>query len=493
MSSAPVPRTAAPTIAVAIIATAMLMVDVSVINTALSSIAESLSSGLSGLQWIVDGYTLPLAAVVLSAGSLGDWLGRRKLFAIGLVLFTGASAACGLSGSIELLDGARAVQGVGAAILLALSLALIAQVTPQPAARVRALALYGSAIGGGLALGPLVGGALTDVLGWRAIFLANVPLGLLALALTLTRVQESHGAAARRIDWPGQLTLVAALFGLVLGLLRGNDDGWSNPLVLASLVAGGALLAAFVVIEHVSRAPMLPLELFRIRRFAGAQISVFTLSASSFALYLYLSLYLQGPLGLSPLQTGIVYLPGGVLMFAVSTATPRLSARFGAAAVAVAGLAVAAVGVVLLLLVQAGSSWTVTLPTTLLVYLGVGLYNPAVSVITLTALPPHQSGLASGTWAMFRQGGLAIGTAGLGAFVAGHDAFAGDPEGYVGALHHATVAAAVTAVCGVVLAAALLLRSRTTGTSPDRDARPAAADGSGATAVLRLSGNEPGS
>src|SRR4051812_12232348 len=280
------PPRATATVAVACIAAAMLILDISVINTALSSIAKSLSSGLDGLQWLVDAYTLPLAAVVLTAGSLADRFGRRAAFLGGLGLFTAASAACGLSSSIAMLDGARAVQGIGAAVMFAVSLALIADATPSHAARTKALAMYGATIGAALAVGPFVGGGLTDLLGWRSIFLVNLPLGVLALVLTATRVGESRDPRARPVDWPGQIALIGGLFGVVLGLLRGNESGWGSTLVLVAFLGGGGLLALFAAVEVRRREPMLPLALFGQRDFAGTQLSVFGIAASLFAAFL---------------------------------------------------------------------------------------------------------------------------------------------------------------------------------------------------------------
>lgn len=475
MDHHPRSRDFAVTLTVACIATAMLILDISVINTALSKIAAGLSTGLSGLQWIFDGYTVPLAAFVLTAGSLADRIGRKRMFATGLALFTAASAACGFAGSIDVLDAARAVQGVGAAMLFAVSLALIAHVTPRPSDRAKAMALYGSTIGGALAIGPLVGGALTEAISWRAIFLINIPLGVIALWLTLTGVDESRDPVTRPIDWLGQVTLIGGLFGIVLGLLRGNESGWSSPVVLVSLIAGAVLLASFVIVELTRPQPMLPLHLFRLPNFAGAQLSVFTISCSVFAIYLYLSLYLQGTLGRSPIETGLAYLPGSILMFFVSGATPKLGAKIGNGALATIGLGLATAGTLLLLLTAAGSSWTITLPATALALAGVGLYNPAISVIAVSALPESQSGLASGAYDTFRQAGLALGTAALGAFVPARILTGSSAAGYVTGFHHAVLVAGAIAAAGTVLTAGLLIRGRAA-LAPSRDAAPSASE-----------------
>src|SRR3954454_3965977 len=238
------------TLAVVCLATAMLMLDIAVVNTALGHIASDLNAGLSGLQWVVDAYTVALASVVLSAGSISDRLGRRRVFTFGMALFTAASLACALAGSIGMLDAARAVQGIGGAILFAGSLAILANAFPDMKERGGALAVYGATIGASFAVGPLVGGALTSGLGWRWIFLINVPLGLVCLAITRARVTESRDPAARRVDVSGQVALTGGLFLLVLALLRANDVGWGATSTIVELAGAVALLGAFVGIER---------------------------------------------------------------------------------------------------------------------------------------------------------------------------------------------------------------------------------------------------
>src|SRR4051795_2565707 len=245
------------TLAVVCAATAMLMLDIAVVNTALSRIAEDLHTGLSGLQWVVDAYTLTLASTVLSAGFLADRLGRRRLFTIGLSLFTLASLACGMAGNITMLNSARAVQGIGAAIMFAVSLALLANAFPNPKERAGAFAAYGAAIGASFAVGPLVGGLLTSGLDWQWIFLVNLPIGIFCLWITRAYVQESRDPSTQGIDWPGQITLTAGLFLLVLALLRGNDLGWTSTAILAELIGAAVALVAFVIIESRVREPML--------------------------------------------------------------------------------------------------------------------------------------------------------------------------------------------------------------------------------------------
>src|SRR5689334_21314211 len=270
------------TLAVACVATAMLMLDIAVINTAIPNIAKDLHAGLSGVQWVIDAYTLTLAAAVLTAGSLADRFGRKRSFIAGLTLFTASSLACGLAGSILALDVARAVQGIGAAIMFATALALIGDAFPSAKERAGALAVYGATIGASFAIGPLVGGALTSGFGWRSIFLINVPIGLVTIAATVKYVRESRDEHARKIDWLGQVVLGAGLFLLVLALLRGNDQGWTSTAIVTELSAAVVLLAVFGLIESRVREPMLPLGLFKNRTFAGAQLGVFAISGSFF-------------------------------------------------------------------------------------------------------------------------------------------------------------------------------------------------------------------
>jgi EmrB/QacA subfamily drug resistance transporter len=450
------------TLVVVSAATAMLMLDIAVVNTALSRIAEDLDTGLGGLQWIVDAYTLALASTVLTAGALADRLGRRRVFAVGLVVFTGASAVAAASSSIEMLNTARAVQGIGGAILFAVSLALLANAFPGERERAGALAVYGATIAGSFAIGPAVGGALTSGLDWQWIFLINIPIGLAGLYITLKHVEESKDPAARSIDWPGQATLAAGLFLLVLALLRGNDQGWTSTPIVAELAGAVALLAAFVAIERKVREPMLPLGLFRVPAFTGAQLAAFAISASFFAVFLYATLYLQQILGLSAIEAGLVYVPGTVAMFVVSGATANLEEKVHPGLLVSAGLALVAIGMATMALgAGVDSSWTAVLPGTIVAMVGTGMFNPAVIAVALGASPPEQSGLAAGVNDTFRQGGIAVGVAGLGALVPAADALGGgSPADYVAGLHNALYAGAGLAALGAVAAAVLIAGKR---------------------------------
>ena len=357
-----------------------------------------------------------------------------------------------------MLVGARAIQGLGASMMFATALALISQVTPDREARVKALAAYGAAIGASFALGPFIGGALTELFGWRAIFLVNVPIGAAVLWITYRSVAEGRDPTPRRIDLPGQITLIGGLFLLVLALLRGNEDGWGSAGIVAALAGAAVLLIAFVVVEERSREPMLPLRLLGQRRFAGPQVAVFAIAASFFAVFLYLTLYLQTVLGMSPIETGprlpARHVPGVRRLGDDGAVRGEATRRPRSPAV---GLVLVAAGLALMLLIGVDSSWTVLLPGLLVTSIGTGLFNPTGSALALNALPDEQSGLAAGANDTFRQTGVAVGIAALGTLVPADAALGGNLQSYVDGLHHALIASAVLAIAGAVATAWLLI------------------------------------
>ncbi|MFL5866320.1 MAG: MFS transporter, partial [Thermoleophilaceae bacterium] len=270
------------------VATFMLLLDITVVNTALPSIQKDLGASFTDLQWVIDAYALSLAALVLSAGSLADRLGRRRLFAAGLLIFSIASGLAALSPDPTFLNVSRAIQGIGGAVMFAVSLALIAQEFPPGRERGTAMGAYGATIGVAVAIGPLVGGVLTDALGWQSVFYLNVPIGLAAIVVTYAKLRETRDPNATKVDWAGVATFSATLFALVLALLRGNDEGWGSALILSLFAASALLFGAFIVIERRVTQPMLPLGLFKRPAFTGVQIAAFAISGSMFALFLYL-------------------------------------------------------------------------------------------------------------------------------------------------------------------------------------------------------------
>ena len=404
------------------VATFMLLLDITVVNTALPAIQHDLDASFTDLQWVIDAYTLSLAALVLTAGVLADRLGRRRVFAAGLFIFTGASLLAGFAGDPTFLNITRAVQGIGGAIMFAVSLALVAQEFAPGRDRGVAMGVYGATIGVAVATGPLVGGALTDALGWESIFFLNVPIGVAAIVITYTKLRETRDPNASRIDWAGLVTFSSALLLLVLGLLRGNNEGWGSTLIVSLFAASGVLLALFLAIELRVSQPMLPLHLFRKPAFTGVQLAAAGISASMFALFLYLTFYLQGFLGDSPLEAGLRYLPLTMTTFFVSAATGALISKVQARFLLAGGLVL--VGLALLMMGGIGTDdeWTTLLPGFIVAGIGIGLVNPVIADVAVSVVPKEQSGMAAGINDTFRQVGIAIGIAAWGAIFLGRGA-----------------------------------------------------------------------
>jgi EmrB/QacA subfamily drug resistance transporter len=379
-------------------ATFMLLLDITVVNVALPDIQRSLHSSFSDLQWVIDAYSLTLAAFLLTAGVIGDMYGRRVVFAVGLVVFSASSLVCGLSTTSLMLNLSRAAQGVGGAIMFATSLALIAQAF-SGRERGTAFGIYGAVIGGAVAVGPLIGGAITSGIGWRWIFFVNVPIGVLAVFVTLTRIQESRDANSRRVDWIGFISFSVALFMLIFALVRGNDDGWDSALITGLLIGAAALLAVFLVAEWRQDDPMLDLTLFRRPAMVGVSLAAFTIAASIFALFLYLTLYIQDDLGYAPLAAGVRFLPITILAFIVAPVAGKLTVRIHARYLLGIGLLLISGGCLLMATTHPTSGWTVLLPGFIVAGIGIGTVNPV---------------LASGANNTFRQVGIATGIAGLG-------------------------------------------------------------------------------
>jgi len=394
--------------------TFMLLVDLTIVQVALPRIQRDLHASFTNLQWVIDAYALTLSALILTNGTLADRVGRKRVFVGGLGLFTLASLLCGVSGSMSLLIAARALQGFGGAAMFATSLALVAQEFRGPE-RAGAIAAWSATVGGAVAVGPLIGGALTDGLGWQWIFFVNIPIGLSTMFISVTRMVNVRDPDAERLDWAGLVTFSGALFLLIFGLLRGTDEGWGSALIVSVLAGAAVLLAAFLVVELRQRRPMFDLSLFSNRAFCGVSLATFTIGAGMFAMFPYLTLYLQNALGYSPLQGGLRLLPATVLTFIVPLLSRGLGGRPPAALLG-AGLGLTALGLAVMHGVTASSHWTALLPGLLLVGVGIGLANPAIARIALGVVPPERSGMASGISNTFRIGGLAVGVAGLGAF-----------------------------------------------------------------------------
>ena len=394
--------------------TFMLLLDITVVNVALPNIQRDLNASLTGLQWVVDAYALTLAALILTAGALADRYGRRLLFGVGVVVFTLSSLLCGLAWNIAVLDVARAVQGVGGAALFATALALIGAEYGGPDIG-GAIAVWGATIGVAVASGPLVGGILTDALDWRWVFFVNVPVGAFALFVALTRMRESRDPQATSTDVWGLLTFSASLFLIVFGVLRGNDNGWSSGLILGSLIGGAVLLAVFVLVEHRQSRPMLDLGLFRSPAFVGVSVATFCIGAGMFALFPYLSIYLQDILGYSPLGAGLRFLPLTVFVFVVPLVSRKLAPGASLRWLLAGGLVLVAAALLLMHGLTPSSHWIALLPGLIVAGLGIGLANPAIAAAALRAVDPSRTGMASGINNACRLTGVAVGVAALGA------------------------------------------------------------------------------
>jgi EmrB/QacA subfamily drug resistance transporter len=429
--------------------TFMLLLDITVVNVALPDIQKSLHASFADLQWVVDAYALSLAAFLLTAGVVGDMVGRRRVYATGVVIFSLSSLACGLSTTPLMLNLARGVQGVGGAIMFATSLALIAQAFVGRE-RGTAFGIYGAVLGGAVAVGPLLGGAITSGIGWRWIFFINLPLGVFAIVVCLAKVEDSADPTPRRIDWIGFVTFSLSLFMLVYALVQGNAKGWHSRTIEGLLLGSAGLMLVFVLAELLQRDPMLDLSLFKRPAMVGVSLAAFTLSASIFAMFLYLTLYLQEVLGYGPFAAGIRFLPVTMLAFLVAPVAGKLTVRVQQRYLFGLGLLFVALGCELMTHLRATSTWTVLLPGFICAGIGVGITNPVLASATVSVVPPERAGMATGATSTFRQVGISTGIAGLGAIFLNQirpatvHALAAAPDGAAVLAHSSGLTAAIS-------------------------------------------------
>jgi EmrB/QacA subfamily drug resistance transporter len=395
-------------------ATFILLVDVTIVQVALPTIQHHLDASFTDLQWVIDAYALTLATLILSWGSISDLLGRKWVFIAGLAVFTASSLLCGLAQSIDMLIWSRALQGVGGAAMFATSLALIAQDFQGPA-RAKAIAAWGATVGGAAAVGPIVGGALTSGIGWRWIFIVNVPVGLVAIWMSATKMRNQKDPDATRLDRLGLVTFAAAMFLLEFGLIRGNDLGWTSGTIVTMFAGSAAAFVAFVLAELFQTRPMFDLSIFRKPSFCGVSVATFAIGGGMFALLPFLTLYLQNDLGYSPFQGGLRLLPLTVLSFVVPFVFRGPAQKLPPGVALGTGFAMTAGGIAGMLAVGPHSSWVVLIPGLVLCGIGIGIANPAIAHVGLGVVPPQRSGMASGMSNTFRIAGLATGVAALGA------------------------------------------------------------------------------
>jgi EmrB/QacA subfamily drug resistance transporter len=444
----------------------MIVLDTTVVNVALPSIREDLGFTESSLVWVVNAYMLTFGGFLLLGGRLGDLYGHRRLFLIGLTVFTLASVACGVAGAQAVLVAARAVQGLGGAVVSAVALSLIMNLFTEPGDRAKAMGFYGFVCAGGGSIGVLLGGLLTDALSWHWIFLINLPIGAAVYALCLNLLPVGRGGPRHaRLDFGGALTVTASLMLAVYAIVNGNAAGWTSARTLGLLGAAAGLMGLFLIIETRVEAPLMPLRLFRLRSLATANVVGVLWAAGMFAWFFISALYLQLVLGYSPLQVGLAFLPANVVMAAFSLGlSAKLVMRFGVRGPLAGGLALAAGGLGLFALAPSGGDYVAhVLPGMMLLGVGCGMALNPVLLAAMSDVAPAESGLASGVVnTSFMMGG-ALGLAVLASLAAGRSesllaAGAGMTAALVGGYHDAFIAGAAFAAVAALLSA-LLLRS----------------------------------
>lgn len=400
----------------------VVQLDVTIVNTALSSIGSSLGGGVSELQWVVSTYTIAFAAFILTAGALGDRLGAKKIFMTGFGIFTAASAGCALAPSAAILIVCRALQGLGAAILVPNSLALLNHAYPSATERGRAVGVWAAGASLALTAGPLVGGGLITVLGWRSIFLVNLPIGLAGLWLTW-RYATDTARSDHRLDLPGQAAAIAMLGVLAAALIEAGRVGWADPRVVAGFVASVALALLFVLQERRAAQPMLPLSLFRHRMFALTSLVGLLVNIAFYGLIFVFSLYFQRLNGWSAFATGLAFVPMMGAVLPVNLLAPRLAERFGAPAVIAAGALIAAAGCLGLLGIGRGTSYWAIGAQLLAMGAGLGLLVPPLTSALLGSVEKARSGVAAGVLNSTRQTGSVLGVALFGSLIGAANAF----------------------------------------------------------------------
>lgn len=429
----------------------MLLLDVTIVYVALPAIAADLDASFISVQWVIDAYTVTMAATLLVSGVIADRFGRRRVFAGGVVLFSLASALCGFASSGLYLDLARGIQGVGAAAIFAASLALLADAF-RGVDRGFALGIWGAITGVALAIGPLIGGLVVEGLDWRWIFFVNIPVGLLLLAITYWSVSESRAENPDRVDIPGAFLFGCACMLAVVGLTRGNDAGWGDPWIVAALAGAVIAVIGFVLVERASTSPMLPLELFRIPAFSATALVAFAQSVAIYPLLFFLAIYLQDGLGYSPIEAGLRLLPLTLLILLVAPFAGRLTGRYPLRIPLVLGLVLLGAALLAMRGLTPDDDWTALLPGMILGGLGIGAISPSLAAAMVAVLPVERSGLSSGINNTFRQLGIAMGVAGLGALF---DSRVGAEDGALVGIVNGVNAVALSAAVVALIAAAI--------------------------------------
>jgi EmrB/QacA subfamily drug resistance transporter len=442
----------------------MIMLDNTVVNVALPSIAASFHVKLSELEWVVVGYALSFATFMLTGGKLADRYGRRLLFVVGLVIFTGASLACGLATDVNFLIAARVVQGVGAAIMSPATLSIITATFP-PRQRGMAIGIWAGVSAMALAIGPLIGGALTEYVHWSWIFFINVPVGIVGIVVTRWAVDESRDTSReQRLDVPGLLTSGIGLFALTYGLIEANNYGWTSPRILALFGLAVVALGAFVLLEQRQRLPMLDMSLFRNRTYAGANVAMLLVSLAMFGIFFFNSIFFQQVLGYSPVQTGAIFLPMTVLIILVAPQAGRLTDRIGSRWLIAGGLCLVTLSLILFAQLDQGSDFWNVLPALVVGGIGMALTMTPTTATAMGSVPVDRAGVGSAVLNAFRQVGGSLGIAVMGAVVASQVSVSARSPRWAGQFvdgyHLGLYVAAAIAFTGAVVAVSTIRKVR---------------------------------
>ena len=433
----------------------MIMLDNTVVNVALPSIQRDLGVGLSELEWIVSGYALTFAALMLIGGKLADAYGRRLIFVLGITIFTLASLACGLASSGDALIGARVAQGVGAAMMNPATLSIIA-VTFPPRQRGTAIGLWAGVSALALALGPLVGGLLTEHAGWNWIFFINIPVGVLAIAASFLFIDESRDETHERLDIPGLLSSGIGLFALTYGLIEANNYGWGSARIVGSFVVAAVALVVFVQLERHRRAPMLDLTLFRNRTYVGANLAMLLVALAMFGVFFFVSLYMQNVLGFSAVQAGAAFLPMTVLIIVIAPLSGRLSDRWGSRWLMAGGMVLLAIQLTYFSQLPTDATFWRLLPALVIGGFGMSMTMTPSSAAAMRAVPVEKAGVGSAVLNACRQVGGSTGIALMGAIMASQLATPPTTESFMRGFERALLVAAAIALVGAAVAAWLV-------------------------------------
>ena len=446
----------------------MIMLDNTVVNVALPSIQEDLGADLSELEWIVSGYALTFAALMLVGGKLADAYGRRLLFVSGIVVFTAASLACGLSTSSEMLIAARVAQGAGAALMNPATLSIIAATFP-PRQRGTAIGIWAGVSALALAVGPLVGGLLTDHLSWHWIFFVNVPVGALGIVASFLLIDESRDPTHERLDLPGLATSAVGLFALTYGLIEANTYGWGSARIVGVFLVAAVGLVSFVLLERHQRVPMLDLTLFRDRTYVGANVVVLLVSLAMFGVFFFVSLYMQNVLGFSAVEAGAAFLPMTILVILVAPAAGRLSDRWGSRGLMSAGMLLIVAQLLYFSQLDVDATFWTLLPGLVLGGCGLAMTMTPSAAAATRAVPVEKAGVGAAVLNAFRQVGGSVGIALMGAIMAGQLSTPPTVESFMRGFERSLLVAAGIALAGA-LVAAWLVRPHDTARGAERHA-----------------------